>query len=172
MSEETHTTPTGDGPSGAPRRRRSPGRDRVHAYPGRSRQVQLRYTEGEYADLAAAARLAGLTVTGYVAEAALAASRAADPPSTAPLRAALVEVMNARTQVRRFATNVNQAVAQLNGLGEPPVWLADAVALTSRAVQRLDESAQQLAAATRSAQRPARRRTTPDQPRPQEGPTS
>ncbi|WP_205708407.1 hypothetical protein [Kineococcus siccus] len=130
----------------------------------------MRYTDDEYGDLAAAARLTGLTVTGYVAEAALAAARLTDPPSTAPLRAALVEVMSARAQVRRFATNVNQAVAQLNGTGEPPVWLADAVAVTSRAVGRLDATAQDLAVATRSAQRPARRAS--DSPCSQEGSTS
>ncbi|NAZ85233.1 plasmid mobilization protein [Kineococcus indalonis] len=134
-------------------RRRTPGRDRVHLAPGRNRQVKLRCSEEEFTALAAAARLAGLTVSGYAAEAALAAARGAEAPSTAPLRAALVEVMAARSQVRRFAVNVNQAVAALHATGQAPEWLAGAVLVTARAVARLDEVAGQLAAATR---RPAR----------------
>ncbi|WP_432545819.1 plasmid mobilization protein [Kineococcus sp. SYSU DK004] len=128
---------------------RTPGRDRLHVSPGRNRQVKLRCSEEEFTALAAAARLAGLTVSGYAAEAAIAAARGAQAPSTAPLRTALVEVMAARSQVRRFAVNVNQAVAALNATGQPPEWLADAVALTTRAVARLDEVAAQLAVATR-----------------------
>ena len=44
-----------------------------------------------------------------------------------------------RAQVRRYATNVNQAVAQLNATGSPPVWLEQAVARTDGAVERIDE---------------------------------
>jgi hypothetical protein len=128
---------------------RGKGRDRVHQSPRRRRALLLRYTEGEYTDIATAARLSGLTATGFVAETALAAARKLDGPSTAPLRAALIEVMAARSQVRRFAVNVNQAVAQLHGTGAAPTWLTDAVATTTRAVQRLDETAHDLAAATR-----------------------
>ncbi|WP_369054844.1 plasmid mobilization protein [Kineococcus terrestris] len=128
---------------------RTPGRDRLHVSPGRNRQVKLRCSEEEFTALAAAARLAGLTVSGYAAEAAIAAARGAQAPSTAPLRTALVEVMAARSQVRRFAVNVNQAVTALNATGRPPEWLAGAVTLTTRAVARLDEVAAQLAAATR-----------------------
>ncbi|NIZ89665.1 plasmid mobilization protein [Kineococcus rubinsiae] len=135
-------------------RRRTPGRDRVHVSPGRNRQVKLRCTDEEFIALAEAARLAGLTVSGYAAEAALAAARGVEAPSIAPVRAALVEVMAARSQVRRFAINVNQAVAALHATGQPPEWLAGAVAVTSRAVARLDDVAADLAAATR---RPVRR---------------
>jgi hypothetical protein len=39
---------------------------------------------------------------------------------------------------------VNQAVAALNSTGQPPQWLAQAVALTSRAVTRVDAAAEQL----------------------------
>lgn len=61
-------------------------------------------------------------------------------PAADPLRDALAELMAARTQVRRFAVNVNQAIAQLNGTGEAPSWLDRAVALTDRAVERLDQA--------------------------------
>lgn len=129
--------------------RRRAGRDRDHARPGRTRQVKLRYSDTEYAALAAAARLAGLTVTGYAADAALAAATDAEPPSTAPWRAALVELMEARTQVRRIGVNVNQAAAVFNATGEAPPWLEHAITLAGRAVTRLDHAAGAMAALAR-----------------------
>ena len=77
---------------------------------GRGRQVKLRYSEEELGDVAAAAARSGLTPAGFAAEAALAAARGTSPPACEPWRDALLEVMAARTQVRRFGTNVNQAV--------------------------------------------------------------
>lgn len=63
----------------------------------------LRYTECEFAEIQAAARDAGLTPSGYAADAALAMATGAKPPSTAPWRSALLELMDARRQrgVRR-----------------------------------------------------------------------
>lgn len=142
-------------PTRRPRQRGS-GRDRRHLTPGRPRQVKIRYTDDEYADLAGAAHLAGLTPTGYAAEAALAAARQVAPPSTAPWRLALAELMAARGQVRRFGGNVNQAVRALHGTGEPLEWLAHAVAVTERAVARVDEAAAAVAAAARAGHRPPR----------------
>jgi len=101
--------------------------------------------------LAEAARSAGLTPSGYAAEAALAAARGVRAPSLMPVREALVELMAARTQVRRFAVNVNQAVKALNATGEAPEWLATAVAITDRAVERLDGAAADLVRAGRTA---------------------
>ena len=126
-------------------RRRAPGRDRQHHLPGRAHQLKLRYSEQELADVAAAAERSGLTPSGYAAEAALAAARESEPPAAEPWRQALVEVMEARTQVRRFGTNVNQAVRALNATGEPPEWLARAVAFAASAVEQLDEAATRLA---------------------------
>lgn len=134
-------------------RRRATGRDRRHVRPGRPRQVKIRYTEDEYASLAEAARLAGLTPTGYAAEAALAAASNSVPPSTAPWRLALAELMAARGQVRRFGSNVNQAARALNALGEAPDWLDRAVAVTERAVARLDDAAVAVGAAARADRR-------------------
>ncbi len=123
-------------------RRRATGRDRTHLQPGRPRHVKLRYTEAEYAAVAEAARASGLTPTGYAAEAALAAAQGLDAPSMAPLREALLELMAARGQVRRFGVNVNQAVRELNATGEAPSLLVQAVALTSRAVSQLGAGGQ------------------------------
>lgn len=139
-------------------RQRAAGRDRRHVRPGRPRQVKIRYTDDEYAALADAARLAGLTPIGYAGEAALAAARDTAPPSTAPWRVALAELMVARGQVRRFGSNVNQAARALNALGETPEWLAAAVAITERAVTRLDEAAAAVATAARADTRKASRR--------------
>jgi hypothetical protein len=146
-----HDDMTGQ-PDTTPRwsRQRATGRDRRHLTPGRPRQVKIRYTDDEYATLADAAGLAGLTPTGYAAEAALAAARDAAPPSTAPWRVALTELMSARGQVRRFGNNVNQAARAFNALGEAPEWLDRAVAVTERAVARLDEAAASVAAAARA----------------------
>jgi hypothetical protein len=125
--------------------RQRPGQDRAHEAPGRSRQVKLRYSEDEFAALQAAARRSGLTPSGFAAEAAIAAARGEEPPAGEPWREALAEVMAARAQVRRFGTNVNQAVRALNATGEPPDWLDHAVTIASRAVERLDDAATQLA---------------------------
>jgi len=121
------------------------GRHRGHRLPGRDRRVTLRYAEDEYAAVAAAAREAGLTLTGYTAQAALATATGARPPAGDPLRAALAEVIQARGQVRRFAVNVNQAVAVLHSTGETPEWAARATELTTLAVARLDAAATELA---------------------------
>jgi hypothetical protein len=124
--------------------RRRRGRDRQHARPGRRRSVFLRCSEQEYAALAAAARRAGLTTSGYAVEAALAAAQGSEPPKASPWREALTEVMAARAQVRRFGSNVNQAVRAFNATGEAPEWLDRATALTSRAVGQLDAAAAEL----------------------------
>lgn len=90
--------------------------------------------------MAAAAVRAGLTPTGYIAASALAAAAGTAPPVGSLTRDALSELMAARTQVKRFATNVNQAAKAVNSGAEPPEWLTRAVELTSRAVERVDEA--------------------------------
>lgn len=101
----------------------------------------LRFDELEYDRVRAAAGEAWLTMSGYAAVAALAAASQEAPPSATPLRSALAELMAARTQVRRYAVNVNQAVTVLHATGEPPLWLEDAIAMTYQAVSRVDSAA-------------------------------
>ena len=117
------------------------GRYRPHLRSGRQRQIRLRYSQQEYDTVTQAARAAGLTPTGYVAEAALTAATGGEPPTAAPWREAVTELMDARTQVRRIGLNINQAARVLNATGEQPVWLDQALALTERAVTRLDDAA-------------------------------
>lgn len=104
----------------------------------------MRLSEDEFVDVVAAARRAGLTPTGFAAEAALAAARGGRPPRQEPWREALSEVMTSRTQVRRSGTNVNQAVRALHTTGEAPDGLVRAIAVASRAVEELDRAAAEL----------------------------
>jgi hypothetical protein len=101
----------------------------------------LRYSKSEFADICAAARDAGLTPSGYAADAALAMATGTQPPTTAPWRSVLLELMDARSQVRSIGANVNRAARVLNSTGEPPVWLEQVMAIAARAVLRIDEAA-------------------------------
>jgi hypothetical protein len=127
------------------RRHGAGARNRDQLRPARPRQLKLRLSETEFAELVEAAGDAGLTPSGYAAEAALATARGTRPPAVQPWRAALGEVLAARTQVRRFGVNVNQAVRVLNATGEAPDWLQGAVVSTERAVRSLDAAAAGLA---------------------------
>ncbi len=140
---QSRPVPTPDPvPVPAPRvRRRAPGRDRDHQQPARPRQIKLRVSHHEHAAIAAAARDAGLTPSGYAAEAAIAAATTAQPPSTAPWRTALAELIEARTQVRRIGNNINQAARALNADSDPPIWLEHALTISEQAIHRLDLSA-------------------------------
>jgi hypothetical protein len=101
--------------------------------------MNLRLDEAEYEVLYAAAARVGLTPTGYAAAAAVAAARGGSVADQASLRNVQLELMQAHTQLRRFSTNVNQAVAALNATGQAPEWLESAVALCRRVSQRLFE---------------------------------
>jgi hypothetical protein len=52
----------------------------------------------------------------------------------------LRELVEARTQLRRFGVLVNQAVASLHSTGTPPASLVRAVELAARAVRRVDDA--------------------------------
>lgn len=118
------------------------GRHRTHLLPGKGRRVYLRLSEEEHAVLAEGAARAGLTAAGFAAEVALAAARGeTGGPVHGEMRQLLVEVVAARTQVRRYGLNVNRAVAQLNATGAAPGWLERAAAGADRGVARLDDAA-------------------------------
>lgn len=135
------------------------GRHRRHRFPARGHALKVLYGDDELAAVRQAAALSGLRPSSYVAAAALAMARqvAIDGPDAAaapqsPGRASaaltpaqdrelLAELMRSRVAVRRFGTNVNQAVTALHSGQELPVWLEQAVAGCERAVARLDEAA-------------------------------
>jgi uncharacterized protein (DUF1778 family) len=119
-------------------------RHRKHLRPGRPHLLRVSYSDDELDALRAAAERSGLTLTGYVAAAALAAAQGTAVAAPAPAPAArevLGELILARAQVRRFGSLLNQVAARLNSGKEPPVWLDRAVALGERAVARVDDAA-------------------------------
>lgn len=119
-------------------------RDRDHRGPRRPVRVLLRLTEDQAVALEEAARAAGLTPSGYAAEAAVAAAAGARPPAAEPLRAALGDLIEVRAQLRRLGTNVHLAVKAFHQAGEPPSWLRAAIEDASRAVTRVDQAADAL----------------------------
>jgi len=119
-------------------------RHRDHRFPGRGRRVTVRLGDEELAAIELAAGRAGLTPTGFVGAAAIAAARGSARPAASESRETLSELMAARAAVRRFGVNANQAVAALNATGEAPDWLGQAVEATARAVARVDAAAELL----------------------------
>jgi hypothetical protein len=119
------------------------GRDRRHLYPGRPRRIAPTFTDAEYADIAAAAAAAGVTPTGFCAEAALSAARGVQSAALDPARETFsdlqVELFDTRVALGRIGTNLNQAVAALNATGDPPDWLERVVVLCERRMRRLDD---------------------------------
>jgi hypothetical protein len=114
-------------------------RHRRHRFPARTESVRARYDRDEMAVVAQAAARAGLTPSGYVAAAAaLAAASGSTPPDASGDRELLGELLQARLAVRRYAVNVNQAIAALHSGAGVPVWLHRAVDGCDRAVARLD----------------------------------
>ena len=114
-------------------------RDRKHRFPGRRNALKVLYDDVELASVRAAARLAGLTASGFVALAGLNVPGAGVGPSSSTDRAILAELLAARTALRRYGVNVNQAVAALNSGADAPVWLLAAVSGCVRAADRIDE---------------------------------
>ncbi len=119
-------------------------RDRAHRFPGRRNALKVLYDDVELASVRAAAQLAGLTPTGYVAAAALSLSGAGVAPATSVDRALLAELLQGRTALRRYGVNLNQAVAAMNSGGSAPVWLVQAVSGCARASARMDRASVEL----------------------------
>ena len=105
----------------------------------RRKYIGLNYSDREYAVLAEAARVARLTPSGYVADAALTFAKNPDSPLRAWLRQALIELMAARTQVSQVRSGVMQVVDALGNPGQALEW-DEALGMTRRAIQRIDEA--------------------------------
>lgn len=115
-------------------------RDRTHRFPGRRNALKVLYDDVEVASVRAAAQLAGLTPTGFVAAAGLTLAGSGIPPASSADRALLAELLQGRTALRRYGVNLNQAVAALNSGDGAPVWLLQVVSGCARASQRMDEA--------------------------------
>jgi len=107
--------------------------------------VKARYDEQEFAALVAAAARARLTPSGFLAGAGLAAAGQGPAPALSVDRELLAELLSLRTAIRRYAVNVNQAVALMHSTGQPPIWLPRAVAGAHRAVVSADAATQRVA---------------------------
>jgi len=147
------------------RPRRAPGRDRDHQQRARTRAILLRYTETESAAITAAARDAGLTPSGYMAEAARATATQTEPPSTAPWRAVLLELMDARSGPthRRQREPSRTGPERHRGI---PVWLEQvlATAKTSRPQARRSRQRGDGTRRTPPSRRPATRAVSNSSP--------
>jgi hypothetical protein len=60
-------------------------------------------------------------------------------------RELLAELLSLRGVIRRYAVNVNQAVALMHSTGQTPIWLPRAVAGAHRAVVSADAATQRVA---------------------------
>ncbi|MDX6255436.1 MAG: hypothetical protein QOJ11_1770 [Frankiales bacterium] len=115
-----------------------PARHRLHQRPARRRTILIRLDDQEYAKVVEGAHRAGLTPAGFAATAVVRTAQGIDFAGDITWREALRELIQARTQIRRYAVNVNQIVAALNaGVGAPP-WTQHAILTATAAVQRLD----------------------------------
>ena len=131
---ELNETPNG---ADEPRPR---GRDRRHQTPGRQHRVNLRFGDQEHADVTDAATAAGLTASGFCADAAVTAARGEPGPGSERrvLRRLGIELFAARSAVNRFGSNVNQVAAAWNTTGVLPEYARAAIDMCRRAVERLD----------------------------------
>ena len=119
-------------------------RDRAHRFPGRRNALKVLYDDVEVASVRAAAQLAGLTPTGYVAAAGLTQAGAGVAPASSVDRALLAELLQGRTALGRYGVNLNQAVAALHSGAGAPVWLLQAVSGCARASERMDRASVEL----------------------------
>jgi uncharacterized protein (DUF1778 family) len=115
-------------------------RDSVH----RTLRLTPRFSAAERAKIELAAAAVGMTVNGFAAEAVLAAARKVPVSYTEAVEGEALaqlqrQLFQARTSINRFGGLVNQAVARLHTLGQPPnEALTHATGLCTRAVQNMD----------------------------------
>jgi uncharacterized protein (DUF1778 family) len=124
-------------------RARTGGRYRRRSASPRDYRLTPRFTDEELATIRNAAEAMDMTATGFCASAALAAAQPDTDDQHDITDEELAEMQRelyaARVAVNRAGVNLNQAVAELNTTGTPPVWLEDAVARSVKAVEELDE---------------------------------
>lgn len=115
-------------------------RYRRRAATARSVAMKLRLSPAERDSLAAAAREAGLTPSGYAAACAVAAATEAKPPRMDVRAAAIREVVMAREQLARVGSNLNQLTRQANTTGTMPAGLDVVLRMCAAAADSLDEA--------------------------------
>jgi hypothetical protein len=111
----------------------------------RNCRIAIAVDDAERAELEDAARAEGLTVSAFVAGAALHVARRTAPVATDALRDVLTELARATVQVQRVGTNLNQAVAAFHATGQPPGNLLQYARYASQVIERLDQVAARVA---------------------------
>jgi hypothetical protein len=126
---------------------RAPGRRRSRQKTARAHAVFARFSDEEFAVVAVAAARAGVTTTSYVARSAVAVARGEVAPLPSSTGEVVRDLVAARTQLVRYGTLLNQAVAKLNSTGQADADLgaavdrcAVAVAAVRSATERLGRS--------------------------------
>jgi len=121
----------------------------MHRAQARARNVNVRFDDGEYASIVAAAGRAGVSPTAYVGMAAVAAATGTEVPGS-PIREALGELNQARTAVVRIGALVNKLAAQALSVGGlSGAQIAAAGDATRRVVARVDEATARIGAVLR-----------------------
>jgi hypothetical protein len=134
-------TGQGDGDGGLaarPRRYRPPGQGRT--------VCRIRLGEDELEELREAAGRVQMSLSGYIAEAALSVARNTRPPTPAPWREALAELAGASTELRRIGGNLNQLVARVHATGQTPARLGEALRIVLAYAERVERAADRTAA--------------------------
>lgn len=131
------------------------GRDRRRLKVRRPWRYGPSFSDEENTKIRSAARRAGLTPTGYIADAALRLADGDHVPGAGhdggkprrgfsraefeALAELQAELFDARTAVVRTGTNLNQAVAALNATGQAPQWLVAVAGMCRRTLAGMDE---------------------------------
>lgn len=107
----------------------------------RLQRVNARFNDLEYATLMTAAAAAGMSLTAYVASAAVAVAREDVSPAPVDEKERLRTLAEARVAVNRIGNNLNQIAHVLNSEGEEtPERLAAVLERVERTVRSLDEA--------------------------------
>ena len=116
----------------------------------RRRTVRFGLSDGEFAEVEAAAARAGQARGAFAAEATLAVARGTIAVAAGDqLRDVLAELIYAAGLVRRIGINLNQAVARLNTTGQASGDLASYAKESLRRADRLDAIAEDVRNALR-----------------------
>ena len=134
----TGTSGDGSGLSARPRRYRPPGQGRA--------VYRIRLADDELAEWREAAGRVQMSLSGYIAEAALTVARNTRPPTQTPWRDALVHLAEASAQLRRVGGNLNQLVARFHTVGEPPARLEEVLRIVLAHAERVERAADRTAA--------------------------
>jgi len=147
-------------PAGPPRRRRR------EAVP-RAKMMRFSLTEGEHAEVRAAAGRAGRARAAFAADAVLAVARGMVLTCDAVRAGALGgsdRLDYAAEQLRKVGVNLNQAVKVLNATGQPPGDLPRLAGQAMRWAAQVDALSEDLWKRAVSASRPGRARGPGEDP--------